>query len=119
MYVPDAIELLTQQLTSPSDHALMARGEDLKDLQVKIKKMSWKWSDLACTYMLRIENWPVALKDAFPGPGFSLGQIKGREAVRALEGMVDDMKIRYESAEEAPGEGVRIVSWTQGAFFHI
>jgi hypothetical protein len=107
------------QLTCPSDHALMARGERLEDLKVKIKKMSWKWSDLACTYKLRIENWPVDLKDAFPGPGFSLGQIKGKEAVRALDGMVDDMKTRYESAEEVPGGGVRIVSWTEGTFFRI
>ncbi|KAJ7434244.1 hypothetical protein FB451DRAFT_1419062 [Mycena latifolia] len=74
-------------------------------------KMSWKWSDLALKYTLRLEGWPAALKNAFPSAGFTLNQIKGKAPIEALTEMALQMEKRYLSADNT-GDGPIIVSWT-------
>ncbi|KAJ7788822.1 hypothetical protein B0H14DRAFT_2627877 [Mycena olivaceomarginata] len=56
---------------------MIERGElELEKIKTTFQKMSWKWANDACKHQLRIENWPAALKETYPGPGFSLGVIR-------------------------------------------
>ncbi|KAJ7711602.1 hypothetical protein B0H14DRAFT_3639348 [Mycena olivaceomarginata] len=70
---------------------------------------------------LRIENWPAALKEMYPGPGFSLGVItekdnkkeEKRARMDAVKAMFNAMKAAYQSPDADDRlESTKIVSWT-------
>ncbi|KAJ7238038.1 hypothetical protein B0H12DRAFT_1075408 [Mycena haematopus] len=102
--------------------AMIERGEeDLETIQKNYTKMPWKWANKAWQHQLRIENWPVALRDTFPGPGFTLalitekdGDKDGKRArTQAVKLMHEQMKAAYEDPEgDGADEAPRIVSWT-------
>lgn len=96
-------------------------GDDLDTIKKKFTKMSWKWANEAYQHQLRIENWPSALRDTFPGPGFTLALItekdNEKEGKRARTGAVRDMRDAMQAAyqdSDSDAEYPRIVSWTEG-----
>ncbi|KAJ7807666.1 hypothetical protein B0H14DRAFT_2609465 [Mycena olivaceomarginata] len=59
---------------------MIERGElELEKIKTTFQKMLWKWANDACKHQLRIENWPAALKETYPGPGFTLGVITEKD----------------------------------------
>lgn len=86
--------------------------------------MPWKWADAAWKHKLRIENWPVALKATFPGPGFDLAQIKDGDSAqdgsrnKAMRSMHAALKSVYEG-QNAGESDTQVVSWTDGTPFFI
>ncbi|KAJ7686763.1 hypothetical protein B0H14DRAFT_3534407 [Mycena olivaceomarginata] len=101
---------------------MIERGElELEQIKTTFQKMSWKWSNDAWKHKLRIENWPAALKETYPGPGFSLGVItekddkkeEKRARMDAVKAMFKAMQAAYQSPDADDGlECTRIVSWT-------
>lgn len=91
------------------DVTVRSRGDDSSE----IKAMSWKWADFAVKHRLRLENWPTPLKATFPSSGFALNSITGKDCTKAMEEMVTNLEARYKGAAD-DGEGVAIVSWTEG-----
>ncbi|KAJ7310154.1 hypothetical protein DFH08DRAFT_974506 [Mycena albidolilacea] len=117
---------LRQQLTALFVNqiclVMIERGElELEKIKATFQKMSWKWANNACKHQLRIENWPAALKETYPGPGFSLGVItekdnkkeEKRARMDAVKAMFNAMKAAYQSPDADDGlESTKIVSWT-------
>jgi hypothetical protein len=105
---------------------MIERGElELEQIKTTFQKMSWKWSNDAWKHKLRIENWPAALKETYPGPGFSLGVItekddkkeEKRARMDAVKAMFKAMQAAYQSPDADDGlECTRIVSWTDGMY---
>ncbi|KAJ7614218.1 hypothetical protein B0H17DRAFT_1153007 [Mycena rosella] len=89
-------------------HVVLAqRGNNL----TPPKDMSWKWLEMAIRLHLRIVEWPVELKLAFPNAGFAITHIKEASVRKA---MVAAMKARYLGTDDAVEEDTtRIVSWTE------
>ncbi|KAJ7309341.1 hypothetical protein DFH08DRAFT_974818 [Mycena albidolilacea] len=70
-------------------------------------KMLWKWANSTCKHQLRIENWPAALKEMYPGPGFSLGIITEKENRK------EEKRTHISEPDVDDGlESMKIVSWT-------
>ena len=110
-----------------SDLVLIERGEeDLETIKKNFPKMSWKWANEAWKHRLRIENWPTALRNAFPGPGFNLAHVtkeddrkEGKRArTEAVKRMRDEMQAAYQNGS-SEGDFTRIVSWTEGAPYAV
>ncbi|KAJ7681682.1 hypothetical protein B0H17DRAFT_1138281 [Mycena rosella] len=92
---------------TPLDVVLAQRGDNL----TPPKDMSWKWLEMAIRLHLRIVEWPVELKLAFPNAGFAITHIKEASVLKA---MVAAMKARYLGTDDAVEEDTpRIVSWTE------
>jgi hypothetical protein len=53
--------------------------KELEKIKTTFEKMLWKLVNNAWKHQLRIENWPAALKEMYPGPGFSLSVITERD----------------------------------------
>ncbi|KAJ7310668.1 hypothetical protein DFH08DRAFT_974351 [Mycena albidolilacea] len=119
-------DALRQQLTALFVNqiclVMIERGElELEKIKTTFQKMSWKWANNACKHQLCIENWPAALKETYPGPGFSLGVItkkdnkkeEKRARMDAVKAMFNAMKVAYQSPDADDGlESTKIVSWT-------
>ncbi|KAJ7642532.1 hypothetical protein B0H17DRAFT_1216393 [Mycena rosella] len=89
-------------------HVVLAQRGDNLTLP---KDMSWKWLEMAIRLHLRIVEWPVELKLAFPNAGFAITHIKEASVLKA---MVAAMKARYLGTDDAVEEDTpRIVSWTE------
>ncbi|KAF7372444.1 hypothetical protein MVEN_00105700 [Mycena venus] len=94
--------------------------ETVNAIKSKFTKMSWKWANEARKYKLRIENWPNALRDTHPGPGFDPTHIteKGHNKDSkhacndALRQMHEAMKTAYLDPS-CDSTYRRIVSWTE------
>ncbi|KAJ7689374.1 hypothetical protein B0H14DRAFT_3532816 [Mycena olivaceomarginata] len=101
---------------------MIERGElELEQIKTTFQKMLWKWSNDTWKHKLRIENWPTALKETYPGPGFSLGVIREKDDKKeekrarmdAVKAMFKAMQAAYQSPDVDDGlECTWIVSWT-------
>ncbi|KAJ7354322.1 hypothetical protein DFH08DRAFT_955716 [Mycena albidolilacea] len=101
---------------------MIERGElELEQIKTTFQKMLWKWSNDAWKHKLRIENWPTALKETYPSPGFSLSIITEKDDKKeekhaqmdTVMAMFKTMQTAYQSPNADDRlEWMRIVSWT-------
>ncbi|KAJ7705694.1 hypothetical protein B0H14DRAFT_2647262 [Mycena olivaceomarginata] len=88
---------------------MIERGElELEQIKTTFQKMLWKWSNDAWKHKLWIENWPAALKETYPGPGFSLGVITEKDNKK------EENRAWMDASPDADDglECTQIVSWT-------
>ncbi|KAJ7797215.1 hypothetical protein B0H14DRAFT_3493942 [Mycena olivaceomarginata] len=83
---------------------MIERGElKLEKIKTTFQKMSWKWANDACKHQLHIKNWPAALKETYPGPGFSLGVITEKDNKKEEKrARMDTVKAMFNAHIRAP-----------------